>query len=253
MKNERLDLIIEMLQRDRMVKSLELSERFHVSMETIRRDLEILEKKGIVTRVYGGASLKSMYGVEPEYAGRGVKNYEQKQRIAHRAAELVAPGDTILIDVGTTTLEFARCLAGIPELQVFTNSIPVAMELMQNGNARVCMIGGELRSGELSSSGPAAEQMIRNYYVDKLFIGIGGISPEHGVCDYHIGEASLRRLYLRQATKVIGLADSSKFGVTAMNRICGAEDLDVLVTDPGADPQMVAELEKMGVQVIIAG
>lgn len=252
MKNERQEKILQILKDKKFVKSVELKDMFNVSMETIRRDLEKLEDEGLLTRVYGGAAPKSLYGIEPEYEGRGVKNFEQKHMIARKAADMVEEGDTLIIDVGTTALEFARQLAGRKNLTVFTNSIPVVMELKKTEGIRVYMIGGEIRSGELSSSGFVAEQMIENFFVDKLFIGIGGISIEHGICDYHIGEANLRRVFIKHARRVIGLADYSKFDVTALNYICDVNALDCLVTDNQANSQALKSLAARGIKVVVA-
>lgn len=254
MKNKRQEKILKMLQQDHTVKSLELKELFQVSMETIRRDLEALEAKGYVSRVYGGAALKSLYGEEKDTARSAGRNYREKQAIGRLAAELVEDGDAIILDVGTTALEVARNLKGVRSLKVFTNSVQAAEELMSERDTRVFLIGGEIRNGSsgLSTSGGDAEAMMRNFYVDKAFIAIGGLSFDSGICDYHMEEANLRRLFIRQAKKVVGLADHAKFGVTALNRICGLNDLDFLITDEMADTQMVNELRAMNIDVRIA-
>lgn len=252
MKNERQDRIIELLREKRMVKSIEISEQFGVSMETVRRDLEELEAEGILTRVYGGATLRRMYGVEPAYSGRGVKNFLEKQAIAREAAKLVEDGDTLILDVGTTVLELAKNLRDRQGLTVFTNSVPVVLEMVKNQSCRIFILGGEIREGEISSSGFLAEGMIRRFNVDKAFIGIGGISLEKGVCDYHVQEANLRRTFLEQSQMTVGLADYSKIGVKALNHICGIQDLDVLVTDSHADRQFINRMRAQELQVIVA-
>lgn len=252
MKSERHDKIIELLREKRMVKSIEISEQFGVSMETVRRDLEELESEGYLNRVYGGATLRHMFGVEPAYSGRGIKNYLEKKAIAAEAARLVEDGDTLIMDVGTTVLELAKNLQDKKGLTVFTNSVPAVLELVKNQSIRIFMIGGEIREGEVSSSGFLAEDMIRHFHVDKSFIGIGGISLKEGVCDYHVQEANLRRLFLKQAHMNIGLADYSKLGVTALNKICRPQDLDVLVTDSRADRRFVNQLRALDMQVVLA-
>ena len=252
MKNERHDRIMELLREKRTVKSNEISEQFGVSMETVRRDLEELEAEGVLTRVYGGATVRRMYGIEPGYRGRSIKNYEEKQAIALEAAKLIEDGDTIILDVGTTVLELAKQLSGRQGLTVFTNSIPVVTEMVKNPENRIFILGGQVREGEVSSSGFLAEEMISRFHVDKVFIGIGGLTAEGGVCDYHIEEANLRRIFLRQARTVIALADHSKFGVTALNRICPAERLDILVTDSRTDRSELDQFRALNVQVVTA-
>ena len=117
-------------------------------IETVRRDLEYLEERGSLARVYGGAVLPQPKAIEPEYEKREVKNLEEKKAIGEKALELVRDNDIIAIDIGTTTLEFARVLVGKRKLTVITNSMKIAMVLSADPNIRVIMLGGEVRSGE---------------------------------------------------------------------------------------------------------
>lgn len=252
MKNRRKDEIIRILAENRMVKAYELSEHFHVSMETVRRDLETLEKEGYLTRVHGGAVVKTMQGLGPEYTLRENKNYEQKLLIGRAAADLVEDGDTIIIDLGTTTLEFAKFLYNKKNLTVFTNAIQIAVELVKNPEMRVILIGGNLRSGELATSGYLAEDVVDHFYVDKAFLGIGGITKNLGFGDYQIEEANLRRHYIAHSQKVIALVDYTKFGVKTLNHICGFDEVDILVTDERADEKILAAYRQKGGQVVIA-
>jgi DeoR/GlpR family transcriptional regulator of sugar metabolism len=252
MSNKRYEIILKLLQENGQVSSLALSERFGVSMETIRRDLQFLEREGHLMRVHGGALAKSQTGIEPNYRSRVVKNLEEKQRIGRAAAALVADDETLIIDVGTTTLELAKALRSKNNLTVITNAIPVVLALEENPSARVLMLGGTVRGGELSSAGPFAEQMVNAFCVDKVFLGIGGIDLAKGITDYHMAEANLRRHFIQLGDKVIGLADYSKFGVTALNRICNVKALDYLVTDSQTSPRALAKLRQLGVIPIIA-
>ncbi|WP_052085800.1 DeoR/GlpR family DNA-binding transcription regulator [Clostridium sp. HMP27] len=252
MLHERRSKIIQMISTDRMVKVSELCELFNVSIETIRRDLEYLEKNGYLSRVYGGAIIKSAYGLEPEYSSREVKHLPEKTAIGERAAELIKDGDTIAIDVGTTTLEFAKALSEKKGITVLTNAIPVAIALSDNKDIRVIMLGGDVRGGECSTSGFLAEKSMDMFNVDKAIIGIGGITADEGITDYHIEEANLRRHIIDRAENVIGLADFSKFGVIAMNRICGVERVTTIVTDNKASQKIVSDIRNKGVNIIIA-
>ena len=252
MKNQRHNEIMRLLAENHMVRANELVDRFQVSMETIRRDFEYLEKCGNLTRVYGGAVIKSMHGLEPEYTIREIKNYHKKVEIGKAAAQLVKDGDTIIVDLGTTTLEFAKFLHDKKNLTIFTNSIQVASELVRNNNIKVIMLGGMLRSGELSTSGFLAEEMIDRFRVDKVFLGVGGFTLGFGIGDYHIEESNLRRHFVRNAQEVIALADSSKFGIKTLSNVCHTNDIDMLVTDEDTDKKLLTELKKSGIQVIVA-
>lgn len=252
MKLKRKDEILRLLAENRMMKAGELVEQFDVSMETIRRDLSELEAVKLIRRVHGGAVLYTEYGIEPDYSFRTVENYDQKFLIAKKAAELVKDGDSIIIDIGTTTLEFAKFLKEKKDLTVFTNSIKIAYELMTEKDITVILLGGKVRSGEGTTSGYWSEEMIDNFFADKLFLGVGAIMTEHGVMDYHIEETNLRRHFMKHVKQVIALADYSKFGIKALNHVCKSEELDYLVTDEKANKKILKELRDLGVKVIIS-
>lgn len=250
MLQTRRERIIELIQEDRMVKVSDLMKRFDVSIETIRRDLEFLEKEGLLTRVYGGAVLNRKKAAEPLYEQREIKNYREKSAIAKRAVELIEDGDVLGIDIGTTAREFARELLGRKRVIVLTNSMPIAEILSEDENIRVIMLGGEVRKGEFSVSGFVAEQVMRRFNLDKYILGIGGLTVENGITDYHIEETNLRRVMLERSQKVIGLTDYSKFGVTAMNEVCPLSRLDILVTDTRADRTVIGRMHSMKTEVI---
>ncbi len=251
MKLQRKDEIIKMVSEDRMVKANELSKYFEVSMETIRRDLEQLEKEGFVRRVHGGAVLNISGGVEPDFSYREISNFEEKLLIGKKASSLVEDGDTIIIDIGTTTLEFARFLKG-KEITVFTNSLKIALELMNEEKITVIVTGGVVRKGEGTTSGYWAEDMMDQLWVDKLFLGVGCLDQKTGVMDYHIEETNLRRHYLKHTKQVIALADYTKFGRKALNKVCDVGQINTLVTDEKADKRIVKDLRDKGINVILA-
>lgn len=176
---DRREKIIALLNRDGMVKANELVEQYGVSQwRPIRRDLEYLEKRGLVDRVYGGAILRKKRGVEPKIEKRQLEHYEEKKAIlVQRAVDLVEDGEVIAIDLGTTTREFARALVGKKRrLTVITNSIPIALDLSVDENIRVIMVGGEVRKNELSVSGNIADENMRYFQTDKIFLGVGGLT-----------------------------------------------------------------------------
>lgn len=251
MKIERKDKILKMLADDTVVKAGILAKKFNVSMETIRRDLNELEEEKLIRRVHGGAVLYTEYGVEPNYSYRIAANYEDKINIALKASEMVKDGDSIIVDIGTTTLEMVKFLKNRKNLTVITNSMKIAMELMDEKEITVIFIGGKVRFGDGSTSGFWAEEMVANFHADKLFLGVGAIMAEYGVMDYHIEETNLRRCYIKSAEQVIALADYSKFGLKALNQVCKIEDLDYIITDEKTDKKILREIKEKGVQIKI--
>ena len=251
MKIQRKDQILKLLAENGMMKAGDFAEKFQVSMETIRRDLTELEEAKMIRRVHGGAVLYTEYGVEPDYTYRTIANYNDKLKIASKAAEMVQDGDSIIIDIGTTTLEFAKFLRDKKNLTVFTNSLKIAMELMDEKEITVILLGGKVRLGEGTTSGFWAEQMMKEFHVDKLFLGVGAITPECGVMDYHIEESNLRRLCVKCAKQVFALADFSKFGIKALNQVCGIDEIDYVITDGKTDKKMLRELKDKGIQIFV--
>ena len=223
MLQSRREKIAEMIQADRVLKVSDLMRQFDVSIETIRRDLEYLEKQGLLTRVYGGAVLNQKKGKEPLYEQREIKHYAEKAAIAQRAVELIEDGDVLGIDIGTTAREFAKALIGKKKVIVLTNSMPIAEILSEDENIRVIMLGGEVRKGEFSVSGFVAEQVMSRFNLDKYILGIGGLTVENGITDYHIEETNLRRVMLERSQKVIGLRSeehTSELQFTFLYLVC---------------------------------
>ena len=251
MKLDRRNQIIDLITQKRTVKNSELMERFDISIETVRRDLEYLEQQGYLRRVYGGAVVNASLSSEPEYASRTKARSREKLAIAAEAAKLVERQDSIYLGVGTTVQNMAQYLRGAEALTVFTNALRTAVELSELPNCKVILPGGKVRPKELTVSGFPAEQNFAHFNVDKAFIGVGGVS-ESGVTDFHIDEASLHRQLIQNARQAIVLADSEKLGLRAVVNVCPLEDIDVVITDSGASKQVVKALEQAGIHVIIA-
>lgn len=251
MKSHRHQQIIDLISQQRTVKNTELMERFNISIETVRRDLEELEEKGVLRRVYGGAVINTVLGSEPEYTSRTQDHHREKCAIAAAAAALIHPQDTVYLGVGTTVQSMVRYMKQLGEVTVFTNALRTAVELSDNPGCQVILPGGQLRARELTLSGFPAEDNFTHFNVDKAFIGIGGIT-EDGITDFHTGEARLHRQLIRNARQSIALADSSKLGLRAMNNVCTLEEIDTVITDSNAPRHLVRALEQAGVQVILA-
>lgn len=232
---ERKKKIMDEINRTGKVKVVDLADFFQVSTETIRRDLDQLEESGVLKRVYGGA-VKTTYKIEPPFSQRTGVHLQEKIRIGHKAAELVSDGDTIVIDVGTTTLEFARALKHKRELTIFTNSIPVASVIMEALNnqeltGELILLGGSVNPTQRSTSGPLAVSVLHQFHIDKAFISVGGISVKNGVSDYDLEESFVSKAMIEASNDTIVLADHSKIGNQAFSRICSIDKIDVIVSD----------------------
>ncbi|MED4584419.1 DeoR/GlpR family DNA-binding transcription regulator [Brevibacillus choshinensis] len=249
---ERKKVIIEELNLYGKVKVLSLAERLEVSSETIRRDLDALEQIGRLKRVYGGAVKQNYAEGEPPYYQRQDINLAAKRAIGQRAAELLSDGDTVVIDTGTTMLEFARAIQGRKRLTVLTNSLPVASLLAESLNqqlftGKVVLLGGEINTEQQSISGPLCEKMLETFHVDKAFISVGGISLSTGISDYDINESMMSIVMARVSKAVFVLADQSKIGVQAFCKITSLDAVDVIISDHEKPASWENELESKGV------
>lgn len=252
MLHERRKGIVDKVNQNRMVKVTDLMQEYRVSIETIRRDLESLEEQGMLRRVYGGAVAVRQYGQEPAYAFREVVNFDEKQAIGAKAAELIDDGDTLFIDVGTTTLEAAKRLGGKKNLTVITNSTAAAFELVNYESCHIILLGGELKRSERSTAGFLCEEGIRYFHVGKALIGTGGVSVKWGLTDYHLSETNARRMMIERADTVIALADASKLEMSAMNCVCPLQDINILVTDWTAPSRAISTLRETSIEIILA-
>ena len=250
MNQERRNQIVEMIREKQVVKNTELMERFGISIETVRRDLQYLEEHGLLERVYGGAVLKTYVNTEPTYTDREQVSGAEKRAIAAEAQQLIESRDTVFFDLGTTVKMVAQQLERGKSITAFTNALRTALVLAENEECEVIITGGKIRAKELSVAGPVSEENMRRFNVDKALIGVAGITEE-GITDFIIDEAHLRSQVIRNARQVIALADHSKFGVRAMNNICRISDIDVLITDAKAPQEMLEKFRDRGVRVIV--
>ena len=251
MKLERRSQIADLIQQQRTVNNAELMERFGISIETVRRDLDALEQEGVLRKVYGGAVVNVSLNAEPEYASRSQMYSQQKNAIAWEAAKLIHAGDTVFLGVGTTVQAMVQYMKNIGQITVFTNALRTAVALSEIADCNVILLGGQLRSKELTLSGFPAEENLAHFNIDKAFIGIGGIT-EDGVTDFHIGEAQLHRQLVLRARQSIALADSSKLGIRALNNVCSLQQLSHVITDSDARKQSVVALKEAGANLMIA-
>jgi DeoR family fructose operon transcriptional repressor len=231
-----------------------VAEEFGVTTETVRRDLSILERAGMVRRVHGGAvPAGALTLVETGLGERHGTRTEAKRAIAAAAISLLPAADgSVLLDGGSTTAALADVLPTDRRLYVATNSVPIAARLSASPAVTLHVLGGRVRGITQTAVGDATVRALRDLRLDVVFLGTNGISAGHGFSTPDEAEAATKRAMVRAAQRVIVLADSSKLGREHLVRFAAVEDVDVLVTDNGADPGVVAELETTGIEVLIA-
>jgi DeoR family fructose operon transcriptional repressor len=231
-----------------------LAEEFGVTTETVRRDLAFLERAGMLRRVHGGAvPTGALTLVEPGLGERHGTRIEAKRKIAIAALDLLpAPDGSVILDGGTSTAALADVLPPDRRLYVATNSVPIAARLSASPTVTLHLLGGRVRGITQTAVGDATVRSLQDLRVDVVFLGTNGISAGHGFSTPDEAEAATKRAMVRAAQRVIVLGDSSKLGREHLVRFAAVEDVDVLVTDGEADPGIVEELEKMGIEVLVA-
>jgi DeoR family fructose operon transcriptional repressor len=223
-----------------------------VSPETIRRDLMSLEGQGLARRVYGGVVHPVSRAFEPPFEQRRVEGLARKRAMAQVAAALIGPGATVTLDVGTSVAEVARALPLGHSGRVLTCSLLVADELAGRPGIEVVVSGGRVRPGDMACSGPTAEAFFSRYFADRAFLGSGGVPPAAGLTDYHLDEIAVRQLIIERSRERYVLAGSTKVGHIAVGQVCPLDALTAVITDAGADPAVVREIEQLGVEVLVA-
>ncbi len=249
---ERKKTILGRLMQDEKVQVHALAEQLNVSPETIRRDLDRLEKEGLLKKVYGGAVKTRMDSWEPPFIQREQMNNRAKTSIGKLAASLIKEGETIMIDNGTTTMEIVRYLQHRPDVTVVTHSVPVLLLAMEQFKGRIIFAGGAVNVSQQSVGGSLTEAMLQQFKVHKAFISVGGISLVEGITDYDLNEASVSRKMIERAEESIILADHSKFGKTTFARIAALQDISMIITDKGCQADWIHQLKERGIEILIA-
>jgi DeoR family fructose operon transcriptional repressor len=243
----------EILRRTRdagRVDVVTLAEDFGVTMETIRRDLTVLERAGTLRRVHGGAIPVERLGFEPALAARDAVMTAEKERIAKAAlAELPADG-SIIIDAGSTTGRLVQVLPSDRELTVIVNSPPLATILATRSNLNVIMIGGRVRGRTLATVDDWAMQPLARMRVDVAFMATNGISAEVGLTTPDPAEAAMKQSMIGAAQRTVLLVDHTKVGNDYLAKFASLADISVLITDTGLDGGLAADLAAAGPEVI---
>ena len=239
---ERRDEILRLIRARGTVSIPEVASAFDVSEMTVRRTLHALSDKGLVVRTPGGAMALPGGSIEKNFLDRSQKMAAAKDAIGRAAAALVKPGQTLVLDSGTTTRYIARHLISAKDVVVITTSLAVLDELAGSDGVRVQLTGGVYRRGSHDLTGPQVVETLEGIHADKVFFGAAALSFHKGVMNY---DAEMPRAFLEAARERILVLDSSKIGIEAVYRLCTLERCDLIVTDKGVKPRDLARLRKL--------
>jgi DeoR family fructose operon transcriptional repressor len=246
---ERKMKILEILNKNSKIVVPELCEYFGVSPATIRNDLRELEDSGLLKRTHGGAIKNIKARHELDTLQKQVKNLAEKQAIAKRAIELVEDGDTIAIDTGTTTLEFAKLLTSKEQITVVVNDVKIASYLEYNTNASIILIGGLIRRHYNCTVGHMATDALKGLNVDKAFMATNGISIKRGLTTPDMGQAEVKKAMMDIASEIIVLCDSTKIENMAFVQFATIDRVDRLITDNQIDDRDLNEFKILGIEM----
>jgi DeoR family transcriptional regulator, fructose operon transcriptional repressor len=255
---ERQHAIADLVTRDRRLSVSQAAETFGVTTETVRRDLAVLERQGVIHRVHGGAvPAQSLSMREPAVAERDITASAQKNRIAHAAVDLLPrSGGSVILDGGTTTGRLAAVLPADRALTVITNAAPIAAivtaHTAEPSELELHILGGRVRPVSQVSVGAPALGALRDLRVDVSFIGVNAFSLEHGLLTPNHDEAAVKAAMIEAGRRVVVLADSSKFGSESLVRFGRLDQIDAVVTDDGVDGDTVRALEGLDIDVVVA-
>ncbi|MEU2240293.1 DeoR/GlpR family DNA-binding transcription regulator [Streptomyces sp. NPDC018338] len=256
----RLDLTLRLVQGSDRVSVSELSHRLGVSEMTVRRDLDALERQGLVRRVHGGAVATRVRDEQAGFSARESWQAATKDRLGAAAAALVEPGSRVLLDAGTTTVHVAEHLAARGPLTVAVLSIQAAVVLADRPGIDLLVVGGRSRPGERSLVGPLALRTLESLAFDCFVMSIGGVHAEHGWSEFSLDDAAVKQAGLSRAARTVSVADATKLGVRAFSRVAPLDAAHHFVTDRAAEdsathpggPQTLEALRDAGVDVRLA-
>ncbi|NUM44241.1 MAG: DeoR/GlpR transcriptional regulator [Anaerolineales bacterium] len=247
-ENRRDQILTYLSQHDRGYVA-DLSQLLNVSEVTVRKDLDFLEAQGLLTRIHGGALASGRGRLERHFGAREQQNLDEKRRIAQAAAALIQSGQRIFLDASTTALQVARLIKDRKDLIVVTNGLYTALELVFCEGITTMVLGGTVRPRSSSLVGNLNTDLLRRLRVDLGIFGAYSVTAQDGLMETDLDEATLKQSVVKVSNKVVGIADSSKFGITSFSVFALPEEIDLLITDPKAPPEMVESLRAQDVQV----
>lgn len=243
LSTERRLAINNKIKNDKRLLIRDLQVEFNTSVVTIRKDLDILESKGVLTRVHGGALINETMGSILSIGEKEKIHFKEKERIAAFAESLIKEGDVVILDSGFTAVHIARKLKARSGLKIITNGLNVANEIIDSDNELI-IIGGVFDKNTFGNSGKLAENVVKNSVADKLFLGVNGIDFQMGLTAHNHIEAELNKMMIDVSTETIIVADSSKFGIRRMGFISKIEKINRIITDKYIEQKYVDEAKK---------
>jgi DeoR/GlpR family transcriptional regulator of sugar metabolism len=249
-QEERLDKILALFEKENRLVTKDLPEKFNTTSVTIRKDLAILEQRGLLKRTHGGAIRTQKLFPGLALNEKEKINLEEKLRIAKKAASLISIGDTIILDSGSTTSLLAKEIKNMHGITVITNAMNIANELLQS-DIEVILIGGLLLKQTSTLAGPLADVALRKITADKLFMGVDGIDFEVGLTTPNLHEAETSRVMMEISGEVILVVDSSKFGRRSLGVISKVNEINRIITTKKLSDREIEKLNNDGVEIII--
>lgn len=248
---ERHQAILNKLFKEEYVSVVDLCKELDVSPVTIRKDLKVLEEKNLLYKSHGGATLQNPYTIDRHVSEKENINSLEKLNMANAGVKLLQENDTLIIASGTSVLALAKAIPLQIHLMVVTAALNVSNALLHHQHVELMQLGGIVRKSSSSVTGSYAQNILKDLFCTKLFLGVDGIDLEFGLTTTNSYEAQLNQEMIKVAQKTIVLADSSKFGKRGFGKICGIDDIDHIITDKGISTSTLQSLESRGVTVTV--
>jgi DeoR/GlpR family transcriptional regulator of sugar metabolism len=255
---DRRKLLLDRIKSTGTLSNADIADEFKVSMLTIRRDLEVLERDGLIRRVYGGAQHVSVpmigNGKSVEFGQRSERNQDAKERIAKKAAQFIQDGETIYIDAGTTAHALSRALIAKPvrNLRIVTHAVNIANEFASHPGFKVFIIGGEIFEETRASTGQFTLDSIRRFSYDRFFLGCMGFDVHNGMTNARMPEVEIKNAAIERANWVCLIADSSKWAVNTFASIAPIERCNCIVSDSALPKFAQHEIKRLGIALSLA-
>lgn len=248
---ERRKEILAKLREEKKVLVGDLSKLYKVTEETIRRDLELLEQKGLAKKTYGGAVLVDDLKEDLPYSIRKQTNIKEKKKVAELVSDIIQDGEHIMLDASSTSLYIAKSIRNKENITVITNSLEVMFELADKKGWRILSTGGVMKEGALALVGPQTEKMIENFHVDKAIISCKGIDKNIGITDSNESDVEIKKRMIESAKEVILVVDSGKFDKISFVRMGNFSSIDYVVTDANPSEEWHETFERNGISLKI--
>jgi DeoR/GlpR family transcriptional regulator of sugar metabolism len=245
----RRDQILAYLSAHDRTQVSELSQVLGVSEVTVRKDLDVLESQGVLTRIHGGAVVSGRGRLELYFGAREQQRLEEKRRIAQAAAALIQSGQRIFLDASTTALQVARLIKDREDLVVVTNGLYTALELNFSAGITTIVVGGTMRRRSSSLVGSLNHNSLQRLRVDIGLFGARGVTARDGMMESELDEAQLKQQLVSASRLVVGIVDSSKFGRMSFSAFALPHEIDRIITDEQAPPTLVAEFRSLNITV----